>query len=705
MLPLRPLLLAALIPLTSGPSLAAEPAADKPYDVNAKPLSNREFGLLFRSSYTIRQDGTVWAPGAGQPVLEREMPYVVEKLISGQRLKALLTLNLILSRSQGEKKLTADERESIRRVVRADWAYLSYETRKDFKDYFNRDELDAMDADSPLPRAPLAPRLLHEDDDGAEAPEPSAPGPQAQGPKVQASERSREPMPEERVPMTTPDPNAPEPPVLDLTVPGPSAPGPRVQVAAAEPSPAPPSVPVAPPLMTPLGIQRQAAPPGAAGKATAASEGPLSGVPAGMTAEEFERLARPKPPQPPPAPEPKAPPPGPSAPGPQVQVAAHPQTEPSPTALVAEVTAEEFSKFLVDAPCSRQVRDILKMVSDHAPRFAKDRSLSLVMTLLPRIAVDSVRSGRGIRAWTESPRAGQPASVILSPGPVIFERKKLFFKGAEVLLSQSPDAYHRLGLPVPGLKAVNRESVPSRTDISEWGSTLRFDDGSSRGSFTPEAQAGTLLAALLELDMARRGQDASPYASALFARTAQMMLYASVAKSLKTDEFLDPETRASYRQWTRSPSEFRDHILHTLSAGQAGLVDPRRAGPAQAELFGKTMLSSCRGKAGQEVQASAAADAVQPGGRASRPPLGWASAAADSKRLQARALKSAGLVDARQLDESLAYIEKTADPLTAGPGAGAPADRCRRLEGELQSLRRSALLMDELVKAERAFRP
>jgi 2-oxoglutarate dehydrogenase E2 component (dihydrolipoamide succinyltransferase) len=64
---------------------------------------------MFKSSYTIKTDGTVWAPGSSRPVTTADMPYVLEKLVRNQRLKALLTLNLILNRSKGEKKLTPEE--------------------------------------------------------------------------------------------------------------------------------------------------------------------------------------------------------------------------------------------------------------------------------------------------------------------------------------------------------------------------------------------------------------------------------------------------------------------------------------------------------------------------------------------------------------------------------------------------------------------
>ena len=53
-----------------------------------------------------------------------------------QRLKALLQLNLILSKSQGEKKLKPAEKEEIRSIVKENWGVFTISTRKDFRGYF-----------------------------------------------------------------------------------------------------------------------------------------------------------------------------------------------------------------------------------------------------------------------------------------------------------------------------------------------------------------------------------------------------------------------------------------------------------------------------------------------------------------------------------------------------------------------------------------
>jgi hypothetical protein len=663
---------AGLLVCAAGPASAAA-VRGRPYDINQHPVTNREFGLLFKSSFTIKDDGTVWAPRSSSPVLESEMPYVLEKLVSSQRLKALLTLNLILSRSKGEKDLTPEERESIRRTVRENWHFLNYDTRKDFKGYFNLDELDAMNADAPLPRPRLAQNILDEADE--ETPPPEArPKEEPEGPVSSAGE----PL-QYAAAASKPDPNAPEMPVVDLTrakqETAPAEPAPPVPVpavAAAKPAPAAvPTPQIAPPLMTPLALRQPAAAvepvrPSTAAQQAPAETGAVAGLPKGMTRETYERLFPSQPPQPA-----KAPAPPPATPAPQTK--AHPKVESAATALVAPVTPEQFEKFLADAPYSRQVRTVLKLVSDHAPSFARDRTLSLVMTVIPNIVIDAGRTGHGLRFGLEEAE-GRPAAVVLSPGPMVFEKKGLFFKGAEVLLTQTPAAYRDLGLPPPGLEAMIRESSPSKAEDSDWGERHSFSDGSSRGTFSPESQAGTLLAALLGLDLARRGQDADPYTAALYLRTSQMMLYAKVDREKGSDAFLDRETRASYRQWVQSPSEFRDHLLHTLTAGLDASATPSSAGPALAAAAAKAGVASCQTK-------------------------GPAAPAFDPRSLRVKALKAAGLIDGRRMDEALAFVERSAPPrLEAGP------DACRKLEKTLSDLQRSPRLIEEMLQAEARFR-
>ena len=188
------------------------------------------------------------------------------------------------------------------------------------------------------------------------------------------------------------------------------------------------------------------------------------------------------------------------------------------------------------------------------------------------------------------------------------------------------------------------------------------------------------------MDLARRGQDAEPFTAELFTRISQMMLYYRIDRSLGTDEFLDRETRATYRQWVQNPSEFRDHLLHTLSAGLAGVIDPDKAGIAGAERSARAALTACKG------------GAAAPG---PKPP--------DPRRYQAQALKSAGIIDAKRLDEALAFIDRNPSAASAARARleGAPEaspGACQALEKELSDLQRSRLVARELLGAEQRFR-
>ncbi|MDX6769907.1 MAG: hypothetical protein SF051_10265, partial [Elusimicrobiota bacterium] len=125
----------------TAPALAASLA---PYDAKAAPLDALSQELLTGHGYELRGDGKVVDKIAESPVRAEEMPYLLSRLASARRLKVLLELNLLLNRSAGEKKLTADEREAVRTLVRQNWAILPPGTRKDFRAYFTPEELHTL---------------------------------------------------------------------------------------------------------------------------------------------------------------------------------------------------------------------------------------------------------------------------------------------------------------------------------------------------------------------------------------------------------------------------------------------------------------------------------------------------------------------------------------------------------------------------------
>ena len=136
--------------LAWSPAFAGEGEEEPPYNVHQNPIDNRHFGILFKNGYEVRPDGTVWAKGGAAPIGRSELTFLVDHLVSTQRLKALLQLNLILSKSQGEKKLKPAEKEEIRSIVKENWGVFTISTRKDFRGYFSIEELESLNAVAPL---------------------------------------------------------------------------------------------------------------------------------------------------------------------------------------------------------------------------------------------------------------------------------------------------------------------------------------------------------------------------------------------------------------------------------------------------------------------------------------------------------------------------------------------------------------------------
>ncbi len=622
--------------------------APPPYNIHESPLSNRQFGLLFKRGYTVKTDGTVWAPGAPEPISMGRMGYLIEELAGAERLKTLLTLRLILSRSDGEGNLKPQEREEIRKIVRDNWSLLSYDTRKDFRGYFTPAELETMNADSPLPKPPH-PVVLED----AEAPSPSRPAAPAGTP--------------------VPVPIAAAPPLMiPLGVKawdqGPRSPKgdspPSPQGAAALEPPASPAVP-APPAPAPPAPAAAPAPVDTVkpDPAATAATGSMSALPAGMTPAE--------PPAAPPAPAPAPPP------ALERREAVHSQTPVTPTSLIPSMTPEDFERFVSQCPYSREVRALLRLLSQNAPEFARKRALSLIVGTLPPIVIDGSRMGWNLRAGL-LPADATPPGVVLSPGPAFREFTRLLFISKEtVLLPQSPEPYAELGVAAPAIEALTKGAAPTGQEASDWGELQRFEDASLRGSFSPQQQAGTLLWALVRLDLARRGEGQPPYLAELYSRTAQMMLYRRLEFDIGSDSFLDPETRAAYRQWLDQPGEYRDHLVHTLAAGRDGRIDPARAAAEDLERGLRERLSGCPASAAVHAEAELAA------GR-------------ETLKARAKALGETGLLAGRAREEAELGAQRWS-PRSFG-------DPCRRWTEELAALGKAAALWQELLSEERKFR-
>jgi len=544
-----------LIVFLAAPALRADnpPPANVPINAKIESLPDGDSLLLSQARYQVRTDGTVLDPSTGKPVSREELPFLIQRLQSNQRLKALLQLNLILNQSRGEKHLTPAERESIRKIVSENWRLFSHQTRKDFRGYFSLQELEAMNR-IPLPQAAMTEPELQDHSSSspekadiesrpaesasrivpAQAPAAAqlmpavlvpAPLQQSAAPPAEISRPAAEPPPLESLNARPEKPAAPQLGVMlpwspgrTITLPKPETPTPiessvSTAAASAQTSPDISSAPVA----------RASAEPAALSESTAAAV--------------------------------SAPPPTPPAPA-----------APSPAARLEppsrNVKPEEFENFLLAAPYGREAKSMLRLISAKAPDFARARVLNDVMSSLPQISVDSgrVNGRRHSRLIWE---AGGPASVILNEGLILQERRGLFLGSATQLLP---------------ISSVEPDSPPIKQERGPWGQTAFYKNGSRRAVFTLETQAGYLLADLVRLDARLRGWDESAYAVETAARAAQWLFYGA----LRQDDFLDPETRLSYQQWLDQPAQYADHLILSLAASRSGTLDPLRKEPSAA---------------------------------------------------------------------------------------------------------------------------
>jgi hypothetical protein len=119
------------------------------YDVNVSPLDELSRELLSGNGYELRTDGLVWDKISETPVRRSDMPYLLSRLASAKRLGALLKLNNIINRYDAERKLTPEDKEAVRAIVRQNWVVFGSATRRDFHSYFSAEERESLDKISP----------------------------------------------------------------------------------------------------------------------------------------------------------------------------------------------------------------------------------------------------------------------------------------------------------------------------------------------------------------------------------------------------------------------------------------------------------------------------------------------------------------------------------------------------------------------------
>lgn len=625
------LLLAALL-LVPAPCGAVLPY-EAPYDARATPLDELAQELLTGNGYELGPDGKVLDKITGVAVTRSEMTYLLSRLASSRRLRALIELNIILNRSLGEKKLTIDEREAVRTIVKKNWAVFSLGTRKDFRSYFSVEEHESL---KQIPvRFESATALMMRDPEivGDALPEDRAPSPapagitpsialaptlapildQAPAHVAQAPEPAPARVPVPHRPMNVlpplmeplslrrpspfaplPPPVAPPAPVVAAVVPTvlpPVAPPPVAPAPAAAPPivpvptvvAAPPAVPVPTPAPVAAPAPVAPAPAPTAPAATAPAPVYLVGAPAVPT------------------PLPTAPAPAPAAPAQPELGVMKPWTPPpaapapAPAAPAArEVSQEQLDSFIEAGPYSREGKALLKLVAAKAPDFCRPLLRRVIVERTPLIVIDGSRTGYAWRAGLlpADPTKNVAPTIALSPGPVLVERKRGLFGRTIIVLGEDPRVYAELGVAVPAAIVAARGQAAG-LENGPWGATKLYGAGVKRGALSPQEQAAELLEQLLVLGLEKEGPDASPYAARSWARTARLLMTARLRDELATDSFLDPERRAELRSWSDFPDEDGDMKAGSWSSARGAALDARRGAPGDQALFETNAKLSC----------------------------------------------------------------------------------------------------------------
>ncbi len=781
-----PLLAVGLLLLASRAS--AQSPTRETYDVRATPLDDLSRELLVDTGYIIREDGKVWDKIADSAVRLDEMTYLLSRLAGARRLKALLELNLILNRSEGEKKLTDEERETVRKLLRKNWAVFGVGTRKDFSSYFSiqehQEEMDKIpvrfDRGSEMLMRDPDPNLAPSAATAAAPISVTAPPPAAtyapvpmparaaetEPVRTAASEAPRqffpravltpflEPLSLRRPSPFAPRARAPEAVVAVAAAPAPPAPTP-VQAPTAAQTPAaisallgamapvddphpmmsgttppsfapaarpaapayvPPAAPVLvaqqplplpayaepPPPLTPRNAPVTSMPPASPARPAAAPPAPKAPAPA-MAPPTNSLFGSAPPAQPagpavlgllkawaPPGAEPDAthtdeskPAQAASAPG----VAAAPAPTPAPVEAPkpSDATQSEFDAFVANGPYGREGQALLKMLADKAPEFCRAILRRTIVRGTPLIVFDGTRAGTDRRAgFAPFDSVHRVATIAISQGPLLVERKKGMFSKTLIALPEDPRAWAELGVPPPALDALRKDASPASQENGPWGAVRIYKDRSRHGTYSAQQQAGELLERLLLLGLEREGFASSTYAARAWARAARLLFSARVAEDYGNDSFLDPDRKLELRDWIERGDESDDLLVASWSSSRGNVLDPRRGGPESQALYERRAKESCT----RSLLADHLAEAA--------------------RNLASRVRTLEALAESDLITGSVAKAsaEKATNEEAAARKAllAAPPACDGRFGADEAGLHRSGALLAEASRAERAFR-
>ncbi|MDX6769731.1 MAG: hypothetical protein SF051_09385, partial [Elusimicrobiota bacterium] len=360
---------------------------------------------------------------------------------------------------------------------------------------------------------------------------------------------------------------------------------------------------------------------------------------------------------------------------------------PPPVALAAaDVNADAFAKFVASGPYGRDDRALLEFLARKAPEFCRPLLMRTVARTVPRIVFDGGRTGWGQRSagyHADPAIAGSTPLVALSPGPILVERRRGLFGKDYAVLPESDALYAELGLPSPKLEASKKGAANTTEEDGRWGPVKVYADRSRRATYSPQQQAGDLLYELLLIGLQREGFGASDLAARTWADTARFLLYARLRDELGHDAFLDPDRRVELRERLERPDEARDRQLGAWASARSGLLDPRRGTPASQLEYERAARSSCA--------RSSLADRLYELARKREAAVRAAAALAES-----------GLADE---SAAAAAIKNLTDKEAAQRGAAVAMPACASVPaGREDGLRRSAALIAEAARIERAFR-
>jgi hypothetical protein len=258
------------------------------------------------------------------------------------------------------------------------------------------------------------------------------------------------------------------------------------------------------------------------------------------------------------------------------------------------------------------------------------------------------------------------------------------FSRSLIALPEDPRAWAELSLTPLPLEAAHKDSVPTGRETGPWGEVKIYKDNSRRGAYSTQQQAAELLERLLILGLEREGYASSTYVARTWARSARLLFSARLAEEFGNNAFLDPDRRIELRDWTLRADEADDLLVAAWSSSRGNILDPRRGGPASQGAYESQARADCT--------RSLLADHL----------------AETARTLAARVRTIEALNDSGLLSNDLARTAATkaeAEETAARKALLAAPPPCEgRFGAEEAGLRRSAALLAEVSRVERAFR-